>query len=112
MPLPEFKTWLEVIEFEDYQDFSDEEMLELCDLQLEALEKIQTINPEITDEMIQTFKKHVNTYALSCAREKQALRAVAISQRKLDASLDNLLAYPELPNGKPIPMIPKKPKGN
>jgi hypothetical protein len=107
MPLPEFKTWLEVIEFEDTEGFTDEEMLELFDLQLEGLEKIQTINPAITDEMIQTFEDGINNFALNCAKEKEALKAVAISKQKLDASLDNLLAHPDLPIGKPLPFMPK-----
>jgi hypothetical protein len=111
MPIPEFKNWFEVIEFEDYEGLTDEEMLELNDLQLEALEKVQAVNPAITDEMIREFKTHVNKFALASAREKQALKAEAIAKRNLDASLDNLLAHPDLPIGKSFPFIPKH-KGN
>jgi hypothetical protein len=86
MPIPEFKNWFEVIEFEDYEGLTDEEMLELNDLQLEALEKVQAVNPAITDEMIREFKTHVNKVALASAREKPALKAEAIAKRNLDAS--------------------------
>jgi hypothetical protein len=111
MPLPEFKTWLEVIEFDDFDSLTDEELLDLFDLQIDALVKIKTINPAITDEMIQNFKKGVSNFEMACYKEKEALKAVAISKQKLDASLDNLLAHPDLPNGKPLPIMPKI-KGN
>ncbi len=111
MPLLEFKTWLEVIEFEDYDSLADDDLFELFDLQLDALEKIQTINPAITDEVIQNFKKHVNAFALAWSNEKKANKAVALSKRKLDFSLYSLLAHPDLPNGKPLSFGPKR-KGN
>lgn len=111
MPLPEFKTYLEVIDFDDFESLTDEEMLDLCDLLLEALEKIQTINPEITDEMIQTFKKGINNFAMACHKEREAHKAAEIAQKNVERSADALLMHPDLRDGKPLPIIPKR-RGN
>jgi hypothetical protein len=111
MPLPEFKTWQEVIEFEDYDGLTDDELLVLNDMQIDALRRLQAINPAVTDEMINEVKKHANNFALAYLKEKEALKAEAIAQRNLDASIDNILSHPNLPNGKPLPITPKH-KGN
>jgi hypothetical protein len=111
MPLPKFKTWAEVIDFEDYDTLTDEELLDLYDMQIDALWRLKEINPTITDDMIMDFKKGVNDFAMAYLKEKEANKAVALAQRNLDASIDNILAQPNLPNGKPLPIMPKI-KGN
>jgi hypothetical protein len=111
MPLPEFKTWAEVIDFDDRESLTDDELLVLNDMQIDALWRLHEINPAITVEMIMEFKKGANDFAMAYLKEKEATKAAALAQRDLDASIDRILSHPDLPNGKPLPIMPKI-KGN
>lgn len=111
MPLPEFKTFQEIIDFEDFESLTDEELLEFVALQLEAIEKLKPHNPEFTDEFIEDFKEKAEIFENNCHEAKNAEKTAAAAWKKVEKSAEALLMHTDLPDGKPLPMMPKR-RGN
>jgi hypothetical protein len=111
MPLPKFTSWQEVLDFDDMESLSDEDLIELFYLQIELVAKLIGKVPDLTVETLNEMKERLAAFVASIEIVEKSERDLKIAQRNLQLSADRLLANPDLPDGKPLPMVPKR-KGN
>lgn len=111
MPLPKFESWQEVLDFDDLETLSDDELIELLHLQIELVAKLVGKVPGITLETLNEMKERLVAFEASVERVEKTDREVRTAERNLQLSADRLLTMPDLPDGKPLPIFPKR-RGN
>ena len=102
----------DILDFDDYASLDDREMIEMLTKQLAALREESKTNPAITPALLTSMENGLKDYIASVEREKRSHQAVAIAKQKLDLVITKLLASPNTPDAKPIPIFPTKPRGN
>lgn len=102
----------DILDFDDYSSLDDREMIEVITKQLAALRDEAQTNPDITEETLATIERALENYTAAAEASENADHDLAISTQRLKLAAENLLADPNIPNAKPIPILAPKKKGN